>query len=353
VSAPFSYVSPRQSVRFAFGAAARAVAEEVAKLGGQRVMLIAGRSELAMAERIAAALPVVVTFTDVAMHVPVEHADRARQAAQKARADLVVSIGGGSTTGLAKAVALTTLLPIVAVPTTYAGSEATSVWGLTEGDVKTTGVADAVLPAAIVYDAELSLTLPRALSVASGLNAVAHCVDSTWAPRANPITSMYAEEGIRVMAQSLRLVVADETDREGRELALIGTYLSAVAFSAAGSGLHHKICHVLGGKYNLPHAATHAVILPYVLAFNASSAPQAEVRIGRALGLSGAVEGLLALKEATGAPTGLAEVGFDPANLDEAASAILPSVPPTNPRPVGLHDLRLILEAAYEGKVPR
>ena len=196
------------------------------------------------------------------MHVPVEVAERARAVARDHDADVVVCVGGGSTTGLAKAVALTTGLPIIAVPTTYAGSEATDVWGLTEAGRKTTGVDRRVLPGRSSTTRALMLGLPVATSVASGLNAVAHCVDSMWAPRTDPIDQALALEGIRAVAAGLPRVVTDPSGLGGREQTLYGAYLSAVAFASAGSGLHHKICHVLGGMFNLPHAETHAVVLP-------------------------------------------------------------------------------------------
>ena len=206
------------------------------------------------------------------MHVPTSVAERAREVAAAHEVDLLVSVGGGSATGLVKAIALTSGLPIVAVPTTYAGSEATNVWGMTEDNRKTTGVDPKVLPQAIVYDASLMVTLPVEMSVASGLNALAHCIDSLWAPKADPINAALAAEGARALHAGLLAVAADPAGLPGREEALYGAYLAAVAFASAGSGLHHKICHVLGGMFNLPHAQTHAVVIPHVLAFNAPSA---------------------------------------------------------------------------------
>ena len=186
-----------QRVRFASGGAAEAVAEEVRRLDASRVMAIA--SDAGRAEPVLAGVPVAVLHTDVVMHVPLEVAERARAVAREHDVDALVCVGGGSTTGLAKAVALTTGLPIVAVPTTYAGSEATDVWGLTDDGRKTTGVDRVVLPRAVVYDASLMLGLPVATSVASGLNALAHCVDSMWAPRTDPIDQALALEGIRAL----------------------------------------------------------------------------------------------------------------------------------------------------------
>src|ERR1700758_627342 len=273
-----------QRVCFGSGAAAANLRNEIGNLAAGKVMLIAAKSEMHLADAIAQDIPVALRHDDVVMHVPVEVAERAREAAVRSNIDALVSVGGGSTTGLAKAIAMTTGLPIIAVPTTYAGSEATPVWGLTEGAKKTTGVDQKVLPRVIIYDAALTMSLPVEMSVASGLNALAHCVDSMWAPNADPINAALAAEGIRSLAAGLPKVVADPMDLNGREHALYAAYLSATAFASAGSGLHHKICHVLGGKYNLPHAQTHATVLPYVLAFNGPAAPDAEHRIAAVFG---------------------------------------------------------------------
>jgi maleylacetate reductase len=349
----FVHESPPQRVSFAPGAAARTLGDEVGRLGGSRVMVIATPARAEIAERLSADLPVVHRYDGVAMHVPVAVAEAAREAARDHGADLLVSVGGGSTTGVAKAVALTTGLPIVAVPTTYAGSEATSVWGLTEGGRKTTGVDRRVLPRSVVYDAALTVSLPVPLTVASGLNALAHCVDAMWGPRADPIDRVLAVEGARALAAALPAVVADPADLAGREQALYGTYLSAVAFSSAGSGLHHKICHVLGGGYNLPHAQTHAVILPYVLAFNAPAAPDVEERLAAAFGASSALDGLRRLRHSVDAPKALRDHGFDETDIDSAVAAIEKDFPGGNPRPVTAANLRRLLYAAWQGTDPR
>lgn len=342
-----------QRVCFGSGEAAVHLAAQAAELGATRIMLIAAKPETQLADTIAGVLPVALRHDDVVMHVPVEVAERAREAAVANRIDALVSVGGGSTTGLAKAVAMTTGLPIIAVPTTYAGSEATPVWGLTEGAKKTTGVDVMVLPRVIVYDATLTMSLPVDMSVASGLNALAHCVDSLWGPNADPINAAFAAEGIRSLSEGLPRVVADPMDLGGREHALYAAYLSAAAFASAGSGLHHKICHVLGGKYNLPHAQTHATVLPYVLAFNAPAAPDAERRIAAAFGSASAIDGLVELKQELNAPHALADYGFTEDSIAEAAAAILPSVPASNPRPVTAADLERLLRAAQAGTDPR
>ncbi len=341
-----------QRVVFAPREAPAAVAAEVAALKARKVMLIAAPREAALADRVGAHLPVAVRHDEVVMHVPVDVADRARKAATEGSVDALVCVGGGSTTGLAKAAALTTGLPIVAVPTTYAGSEATNVWGLTDDEVKTTGVDPRVLPRSVVYDASLMLSLPVEMSVASGLNALAHCVDSMWGPRADPIDRALAGEGIRGLARGLPAVAADPAGLDGREQTLYGAYLAAVAFASAGSGMHHKICHVLGGMFNLPHAQTHAVVLPHVLAFNAPAVPKTERRIAEGFGSPTAVAGLAALRETLDAPRALRDYGMPEAGISRAVAPILAAVPADNPAPLTEENLTALLRAAWEGSDP-
>ncbi|MFD4507565.1 maleylacetate reductase [Streptomyces sp. NPDC058457] len=350
----FTHETLPQRVVFAAGESPAAVAAEVEALGGSKVMLIASDRERELADPIAKEIPLVLRHEEVVMHVPVEVAGRALRAASDAGADILVSVGGGSTTGLAKAVALTTGLPIVAVPTTYAGSEATNVWGLTEGETKTTGVDDKVLPASVVYDAGLLTTLPGEMTVASGLNAMAHCVDSMWGPRADPIDRALAQEGIRSLATGLPAVAEDSTSVEGIEQTLYGAYLAAVAFASAGSGMHHKICHVLGGMFNLPHAQTHAVVLPHVLAFNSPHAPEAESRIAQAFGTvfptEDASAGLGALRQALDAPQALRDYGMPEDGIAKALGPIMKAIPANNPTPVTYANLTMLLQAAWAGE---
>jgi maleylacetate reductase len=357
----FHHETLAQRVLFGTGKAAENLQAEVLRLGASKVMVIASEVELPMAQDVAGQIEVALWHTEVTQHVPVEVADRARGAASSAGVDLVVCVGGGSTTGLAKAIALTTGIPIVAVPTTYAGSEATNVWGLTEANRKTTGVDPKVLPATVIYDAALTFSLPAGLSVASGLNGMAHCVDSLWAPRANPINAAIAAEGIRALTAGLPAVTRDPSGIVGREQALYGAYLAAVAFASAGSGMHHKICHVLGGTYNLPHAQTHAIMLPYILAFNAPAAPEAAVRAAAAFGSAGlhdagtaadAVAGLNRLREELAAPRALKDWGMERSDIPEAVDLMLPVIPDSNPRQVSAEALKDLLEAAWFGATP-
>ncbi|ACL42516.1 MULTISPECIES: maleylacetate reductase [Micrococcaceae] len=353
MSLTFEHVTLGQRVLFGTGNAAANLAAEVARLGAQRVMVIASDFETDIARTVATGIEVALWHHDVVMHVPIETAEKARAAAAGHGIDLLVSVGGGSTTGLAKAVAMTTRIPVIAVPTTYAGSEATNVWGLTEASRKTTGVDDAVLPVTVIYDAALTLSLPVDMSVASGLNGMAHCIDSMWAPHMDPINAALSAEGIRALSSGLPLIVDDPTGTEGREQALYGAYLSAVAFASAGSGLHHKICHVLGGTFNLPHAQTHATVLPYVLAFNSPFAADAEARIAAAFGTADALTGLQNLRKRLDAPKALSDYGFTADGIAEAVTVILPAVPASNPRAVTAENLSRLVQAALTGEEPQ
>jgi maleylacetate reductase len=353
----FEHTTLGQRVLFGTGRAAEHLADELDRLGATRPMVITGSREHGGAEQVAARITPALWWDEVVMHVPVEVAEKARAAAAEAGADVLVSVGGGSTTGLAKAIALTTGLPVIAVPTTYAGSEATNVWGLTEDRTKTTGTDDKVLPVTVVYDAELSKTLPVGLSVASGLNGMAHCVDSLWAPRTDPINQALALEGARALALSLRGIVADANDLDAREQALYGCYLAAVSFAGAGSGLHHKICHVLGGTFDLPHAQTHATVLPYVLELNAPAVPELAGRLAAALGgeqtsgdpAGAAVTALRELYDAVQAPARLADYGFTADGIGEAVDRITKAAPASNPVPVTEQNITELLTAALTG----
>lgn len=348
----FDHTTLGQRVIFGSGKANENLRAEIARRDARSVMVISSNAEHPLTRQVSGTIRPALLYTDTAPHVPIEKAEKARAAAQAQHVDLIVSIGGGSATGLAKAVALTTGVPIVAVPTTYAGSEATNVWGITEADRKTTGVDDQVLPVTVIYDATLMLSLPIELSVASGLNALAHSVDAMWAPRTDPINQALAVEGIRALASGLTSIKADPTALPGHERCGYGGYLSAAAFASAGSGMHHKICHTLGGAYNLPHAQTHAVVLPYVLAYNAESAATAASRIADAFGSSSALDGLQALRETIDAPTALRDYGFEESDIPDAVELIQSVIPSSNPRPVNRESLTELLSAAWAGTPP-
>lgn len=337
----FTYDALPARIVFGPGAARTRLAGEIERLGATRLLLIASERDAARVRELVApfAARVTATFTAVREHVPVATAQAARAAASGA--DAVLCIGGGSTIGAAKAVALTARIPIIAVPTTFSGSEVTAIWGLTQDGRKTTGTDPAVLPRVVVYDPELTASLPREMAVASGLNAMAHGVEALWAPGRNPVSTVVAAEGIGALAAGLRL--EDPSDL------LRGAWLTAAAFAVTGSGLHHKLCHVLGGL-GMPHARTHAVVLPHVLAFNAPGAPEAAARVARGLGVDDPVRGLRDLADELAVPRGLRELGLREDQIDNAAALTEPVVPGDNPVPVGDGALRRLVRAAWSGE---
>src|SRR4051812_8185897 len=311
----FTHTALPGRVVFAAGAARTALAPDVERLGARRALLIATDRDRALVDELAAALGdrVVGRFSEVRPHVPLPTAERARAAARAADADALLAVGGGSAIGTAKAIALESGLPIVAVPTTYAGSEMTPVWGVTEARRKTTGTDPRVLPHLVVYDPELTLSLPASVTGPSAMNAMAHCVEAFYAPGANPVTGLMAEEGIRALARALPGAVARPDDLAHRTETLYGAYLAGAAFAGAGSALHHKVCHVLGGAFDLPHAELHTVVLPQVTAFLEPALPDVMARVARALGdrgRDGAAVGLHDLAAAIGAPTTLERIGM-------------------------------------------
>ncbi|HVQ43053.1 MAG TPA: maleylacetate reductase [Vicinamibacterales bacterium] len=265
-----------------------------------------------------------------AMHVPSDRVQRALAEVDRIRPDVLIAVGGGSAVGLAKAIARERSLPIVAVPTTYAGSEMTSIWGITAGDTKTTGRDPAVAPRLVIYDPVLTLWLPPHTSAASGMNAMAHAVEAMYAPDASPMAAAVAEDAIRTLARALPSVLATPRDLDARTLALRGAHAAAMALELAPMGLHHKLCHVLGG-FGLPHAETHAALLPYVVAFNAPAAPEAMARIAGALGTNDAASGLRALNDTLGLTMSLGTLGLKQSDAERAAGAVAAATFP-NPR---------------------
>ncbi|KND44545.1 MULTISPECIES: maleylacetate reductase [Streptomyces] len=350
----FEYEARPMRIVMRPGAAVTAVAGEAERLGLRRLLVVCGPRGAGTARAVAGSLGDTCAglFAQARQHVPVEVADQAVRAARDAGADGCVAVGGGSAIGLGKAIALRTELPLIAVPSTYSGSEMTPVWGLTEHGAKRTGRAPSVLPRSVVYDAELTLSLPVPLSVTSGINAVAHAAEALYAPDASPLVSLTAQEGARAMTSALREVAADPANLAARGRALYGAWLCGTALGATTMGLHHKLCHVLGGTFGLPHAETHTVVLPYVLAYNAPAAPDALTALGRALDTTDAAEALWNLTGDLGAPRSLAELGLKQADVERAAAEVTGQAYP-NPRQATTADALAILEAAYEGIRPR
>jgi maleylacetate reductase len=329
--------------RIVFGAGAvDALPEELARLELRRPLVIAGRSQAAHADRLLAAVGGGGSIVGVRVHVPAALADEARAKAAELAADCLVSIGGGSAVGLAKAVALTGGLPIAAVPTTYAGSELTTVWGITEDGRKTTGRAAGVAPRLVVYDPELTYDLPAAVTAASGMNAVAHCVEALWAAGATPLTDIAAAEGLRLLAAGIRASLRSPRDPDARATALTGAWLAGEAF-AAGGALHHKLCHVIGGMLDLPHAELHAALIPYTAAFLLPAAPRAADRIADALDATDPAAAIVALARDVGTPSSLGELGMGEDDVARVAAAAEPELPelPRRPSRAELEDLLL------------
>lgn len=327
--------------------------EEIERLGANRALVLSTAEQRKEGQQIVDRLGAraVGLFDRAVMHVPIEIAKQAREQATALGADCCVAVGGGSTTGLAKAIAVVSTLPILAIPTTYAGSEMTPIWGITENGVKQTGRDPRVLPKTVLYDPALTVTMPPMLSATSGMNSIAHCVEALYSKDANPIISMMAEEGIRALAAGLPVVAKNPANLDARSNALYGAWLGGVSLGAVGMALHHKLCHTLGGSFNLPHAETHTVVLPHATAYTASAAPEAMARIARALGVKAAARGLFDLAASLGAPTSLAALGLRAADLDKAADLAVQN-PYYNPRPITREGIRLLLQDAFDGRRP-
>ena len=353
VPADFSYETRPVRVVFRPGAVVTATPDEAGRLGLRRLLVVCGGRGEPTARTVAQALgdACVGVHAEARMHVPADVADRAVDVARAAGADGCVAVGGGSAIGLGKAIALRTRLPLIAVPSTHSGSEMTPVWGLTEHGVKRTGRDPVVQPRSVVYDPGLTLSLPVPLTVTSGINAVAHAVEALYAPDASPLISLMAQEGVRAMAGALPSVAADPGDLDARGRALYGAWLCGACLGATTMGLHHKLCHVLGGTFGLPHAPTHTVVLPYVLAHNAPAAPAAVAALSGALGAQDVPRALWELAGRLGAPRSLAELGLEREDLVVAAAQVA-GLPYANPRSVTADGVLGVLTAAYEGREP-
>jgi maleylacetate reductase len=349
---PFSYTSDPVRVLFGRGTLAR-IGEEVARLGKSRALLLSTPQQVADVRKLAATLgPVAVgVFSDATMHTPVEVTERAVALAASLKADCTIALGGGSTTGLGKAIALRTDMPQIVIPTTYAGSEATAIIGETRDGAKQTQRTLKVLPEVIVYDVDLTLSLPPNLTVTSGMNSIAHAIEALYAQDANPVTSLMAEECIRAVARALPRIAANPADAEARSDALYGAWLGGTCLNAVGMALHHKLCHTLGGTFDLPHAGVHTVIIPHATAYNAGAAPAVMAKIAAALGAETAAGGLYDLAASLKAPTSLEALGMKPGDLDRAADIAVKN-PYWNPRPIDRAGIRALLEDAFHGRRP-
>lgn len=343
-----------QPARIVFGAGSLAqLPGEIDALGAQKTLVLSTPEQRALAERVADLLGARAAgvFDRAVMHVPIETARAAREVARQLGADCAVAVGGGSTTGLGKAIALDSGLPILAIPTTYAGSEVTPIHGLTEAGLKKTGRDPRVLPRTVIYDPELTLSLPVPLSITSGLNAIAHAAEGLYAADGNPVMDLMAEEGIAALGRALPAIRRNPADIEARGDALYGAWLCGTVLGHVGMALHHKLCHTLGGSFNLPHAETHTIVLPHALAYNAAQAPQAMARIARALGGASAAQAAYDLAKNNGAAVALQDIGMRQADLDRACDLALQNQYP-NPRALERAAIRQLLQHAFDGTRP-
>lgn len=337
--------------RVHFGQGTRAlVVEEVKALGAGKSAVLSTPEQGDLAEQIAGSLGAACmgVFAEARMHTPVEVTERVLSKVEAAGADCLVAVGGGSTIGLAKALALRSGLPIVALPTTYAGSEMTPILGQTEKGEKKTLTDLSVLPRSVIYDIDLTLSLPVPMSVTSGINAMAHAVEALYARDGNPIVTLMAKQSIAALSEGLTAIVAEANNIAGRRQVLYGAWLAGTCLGLVGMALHHKLCHVLGGSFDLPHADTHAVVLPYAVAYNREAAPEAMAHLAGALGTPDPVSGLFDLVGRLGAPLSLAEIGMPEDGIDRAADLATRNAY-WNPRPLEREALFDLITRAHSG----
>lgn len=348
----FIYSGSPAHIVFGNGASAE-VASWVEKLGCKRALVLSTPHQAADGEALAKTLGALAagTFSGAAMHTPVEVTEAAMAKASDVDADCVVALGGGSTTGLGKAIAWRTDLPQIVIPTTYAGSEVTPILGQTEAGVKTTLRDPKILPEVVIYDPQLTIGLPVAMSVTSGLNAMAHAAEALYAQDRNPVSTLMATEGLRALKAALPVLVKEPRNLEARGDALYGAWLCGTVLGTVGMALHHKICHTLGGSFDMPHAETHAVMLPHTIGFNSGAVPELLQPVGDIFGGS-AGGGLHDFARSIGAPLTLKELSLKQADLDRAAE-IATQNPYWNPRSFDRAAIRALLQDAWEGRRPQ
>lgn len=351
-----NFIYKMQPSKVVFGSGSiQFLQQEITALGATRALILCTPEQEELAQQIVDILGnnAVGIYAKAIMHVPIESVKEASQMAQKLKADCAIVVGGGSTIGLGKAIALTYSLPILAIPTTYSGSEMTPVYGITENGIKRTGKDVKVLPSTVIYDPELTLTLPLDMSITSGINAIAHAVEGLYAQDKNPIITLLAEEGIRSLSSGLKMLKKNTLDIEARTQCLYGSWLCGYVLGNVGMSLHHKICHTLGGSFNLPHSPTHTIILPHAIAYNEKAAPDAMIIIKRALGVKegSAAKAVFELIQLLDGPTNLSLLGLQKEDLAKATEISLAN-PYWNPEPLNRDDIFQLLNNAYSGTKP-
>jgi maleylacetate reductase len=348
---PFTFRSAPIRVVFGAGALAALAAEaDFHKMS--RLLVLCSQHRTDYARRLTAPLGerVVEICNASAPNMPREAFDRIVADLARINADGFVVVGGGSPVGLAKAAAAATGLPYIAVVTTYSGSEMAARWYVGVADQRIGGNDRACLPATAIYDPELTLDLPPRTSAASGMNAMAHAVESLYGVDTNPVVQTMAEEAVRRLGQSLPRVVKAPRDLKARGDVLYGAWLAANF--RAEVGLEHAIAQRVRQWFDLDHAHAHAVATPYAIGFNAAAAPDAMARIKRALGVADAARGLYDLNVRLGLPTGLKDLGLREVDIGKAVE-IVSALKIEHPRPVTKADLAEIIRQAYHGAPPR
>ena len=348
----FVYSQHPSRVIFGPGSIAR-LPEEADRLGLKRVAVLSMPPQAAAADHLSKQLAgrFATAFSSAAMHTPIEVAEAALKLVRERQVDGLVAFGGGSTTGLSKVLALRTDLPQIVIRTTYAGSEMTPILGATEAGQKVTLRSPKVLPEVVIYDVDLTMSLPSSLSATSGINAMAHAVEALYAEDRNPVVDLLAMDAIGAMFRALPRISADGLDQGARAEALYGAWLCGMCLGAVGMALHHKLCHALGGTFDLPHAETHTVILPHALAYNASAVPDVIAKLKTALATDDPSRALFELAGRVGAPRSLKTLGMPVEGIDKATDLVLSS-PYANPRRLERDALRRLLERAYSGLPP-
>lgn len=347
----FVYNGHPSRVIFGFGTT-ESLPDEMARLRVKRALILTTPAQADAGRMLADLLgdSAAGVFAGAMMHTPVDVSDLATDRARQVKADVIVAIGGGSTTGLGKAIALRSGLPQIVLPTTYAGSEMTPIIGETAAGQKRTQTTPKVLPQVVIYDVAHTMGLPAAMSGTSGINAIAHAVEAIYAREANPVISLMAAEGIRALTRALPAITRDPGDRAARHDALYGAWLCGICLGAVGMALHHKLCHTLGGSFDLPHAETHTLILPHALAYNAPAVPEAMMRLRAVLGDDPA-QALYDLGHAVGAPMSLAALGMPEDGIGRAVDLALEN-PYWNPRPLDRDGLTTLISRAHAGLAP-
>jgi maleylacetate reductase len=353
MSRQFTYQMSPTRVVFGIGTT-KCLPDELERLGIKRALVLATKRQQAQLGDFAqlTGARAAGVFGDAVVHTPVAITDRAMDVVRELKPDGIVAIGAGATTGLSKAIALRTDLPQLVLPTSYAGSEMTAVLGETRDGIKATQSSPKILPETVIYDVALTLSMPPKFSALSGLNAIAHAVEALYARDGNPIISLMAEEGIAKLSAALPRVLGLPGDLDVRTDALYGAWLCSVCLGSVGMALHHKLCHTVGALFDLPHAETHAVLLPHTAAYNAAATSEGMARVSRALRAADAAEGLFQLSRQLQVPHSLAEIGMPEDGIDRAAELAMKN-PYWNPRPIEQAGIRNLLARAWHGQPPQ